>query len=188
MRNRKLNPYGVQTEFILTARARAIWGELTRDQVREMKREYIETGRSPQGIQIHIRIWGEDLTQGRARARLARWRGGVRAGVVDQYGDEYTTLHDYDDGREPPTIEAIREIAAILGATVEALAYSTSHSGGAHLAITWGNRWQPLEIVALQAILGSDPKREAFNLLRVRSGTDLTDNWGWNVLYSRKLE
>lgn len=43
-----------------------------------------------------------------------------------------------------------------------------------------------MEVVALQAILGSDPYREASNLGRVRVLDELPEYWRtrWNVLYS----
>jgi hypothetical protein len=43
----------------------------------------------------------------------------------------------------------------------------------------------PMDMVALQAILGSDYKREAFNFNRVKSGVNLRGN-AWNVLFNSK--
>jgi hypothetical protein len=185
--SKAVNPYGVQWQFRVTPRARRAWGyPLTGQQMRDLKSEYLFTGKSPQGIRIHLTVWGEDLTQEQARTRLLNRRGGCRGGVVDRYGDAYTTLHDYD-GREPPTVDEIRHIAGILRVKVEALEYSASRRGS-HLAITWGAKWEPWQIVVIQAILGSDPKREAYNLLRLMSGADVAKNWRWNFLFSRKLE
>lgn len=47
----------------------------------------------------------------------------------------------------------------------------------------------PAETVALQLLLGSDPKREAMNLMRAHSLGDAPDFWRdrWNVLYSEKI-
>lgn len=44
----------------------------------------------------------------------------------------------------------------------------------------------PAAVVAAQAILGSDPKREAFNLMRVGKLATLPAFWRsrWNVLYA----
>jgi hypothetical protein len=58
---------------------------------------------------------------------------------------------------------------------------------GFHMVIRWDTALQPVEIIALQAMLGSDPTREALNLMRVRSlarGTDESEYW--NILYARK--
>lgn len=45
----------------------------------------------------------------------------------------------------------------------------------------------PMEVVALQAVLGSDPFREACNAMRVRALPSLPRYWRrrWNVLYRR---
>jgi hypothetical protein len=47
----------------------------------------------------------------------------------------------------------------------------------------------PLQIVALQALLGSDWKREGFNLVRVLNLKDAPEAWQtrWNVLYTQKF-
>lgn len=48
---------------------------------------------------------------------------------------------------------------------------------------------QPLETVCLQLLLGSDSKRETFNLLRAHNLGDAPAFWQdrWNVLYSEKI-
>lgn len=48
---------------------------------------------------------------------------------------------------------------------------------------------EPVEVVCLQILLGSDFKRESFNLLRAHSLGDAPAFWRdrWNVLYSEKL-
>ena len=62
-------------------------------------------------------------------------------------------------------------------------------ANGWHVLIWVKEELEPTEIVALQAILGSDPRREAFNLMRVRSLEDVPEWWRgkWNVLFERKL-
>lgn len=56
-----------------------------------------------------------------------------------------------------------------------------------------GLNWMPspLEIVAAQAILGSDWKREGFNFVRARTLRDAPPSWQeagrWNTLYWRKM-
>ncbi len=48
------------------------------------------------------------------------------------------------------------------------------------------NRWlEPKETVALQAILGSDPAREVYNLIRAMTGK--MEGGRWNFLFERKL-
>jgi len=61
----------------------------------------------------------------------------------------------------------------------------TAH--GWHVIVDVPGRRSSLEVVALQAIIGSDWKREAFNLMRVKNldGVPLYWRQRWNVLYSR---
>lgn len=60
---------------------------------------------------------------------------------------------------------------------------------GVHHEIMLDAELSPLAIVALQAILGSDPRRETFNLLRALVLGDAPAFWQsrWNVLYAEKL-
>lgn len=46
----------------------------------------------------------------------------------------------------------------------------------------------PAEIVALQAVLGSDRRRETLNLMRVMSEFGPEGNKRWNILYRSKLK
>jgi hypothetical protein len=61
---------------------------------------------------------------------------------------------------------------------------------GWHLKIRLSRRMAPASIVALQAILGSDPAREVFNLRRVRAlrrcPAELRDRY--SVFFRRKRE
>ena len=43
-----------------------------------------------------------------------------------------------------------------------------------------------IEMVALQSVLGSDPRRECLNLMRVLYGGGADRRW--NILYSSKLK
>lgn len=57
---------------------------------------------------------------------------------------------------------------------------------GWHVVVGIKEAVEPPMIVAAQAILGSDYKREAFNLMRVQSLPHVSPYWRerWNVLYS----
>lgn len=56
---------------------------------------------------------------------------------------------------------------------------------GWHVIIGVRKKLAPPLIVAAQAVLGSDPKREAFNIMRVQNLDALSPYWRerWNVLY-----
>jgi hypothetical protein len=57
---------------------------------------------------------------------------------------------------------------------------------GWHVVIGLSISITPIETVALQAILGSDPRRESLNLMRVLYGGGSDKRW--NILYKRKLK
>ena len=56
-----------------------------------------------------------------------------------------------------------------------------SKSGNAHAVLETKVELKPLEILCLQAILGSDWMREAFNLRRIRRGQR-----NWNILFEHE--
>lgn len=62
---------------------------------------------------------------------------------------------------------------------------------GVHREIAFAKTYPPLAIVAIQALLGSDPRREIFNLLRACVLGSAPEFWRqsgrWNTLYAEKL-
>jgi hypothetical protein len=93
---------------------------------------------------------------------------------------------DYDG--EIPT-----ELTNRIGGTVRALrarvlSYSVRRTRrGYHVEVELSRRVPALAIVAAQAIAGSDPLRERFNLARVRSIRGGANAIPWNVLFQRKI-
>ncbi len=63
---------------------------------------------------------------------------------------------------------------------------------GHHIEIELYGDYPPCSVVAMQAILGSDPRRETFNLLRALQLGSAPKFWRqlgrWNTLYAEKLE
>ncbi len=57
----------------------------------------------------------------------------------------------------------------------------SSTAGHSHVRIEFLEPLEPLLACAVQAILGSDPVREAFNLRRIRRGQK-----NWNILFTEK--
>ena len=55
------------------------------------------------------------------------------------------------------------------------------------LLFSWERRFLPIEHVAIQAILGSDFRRETLNLMRVLSEPRGAGRKRWNILYEHKL-
>lgn len=95
---------------------------------------------------------------------------------------------DVDAGMPRPSLARLCGLCRRAGYTVEAVGERRSPGGrGWHLTITVSPRPRSLvEIVALQAILGSDPWREAVTLYRARTAWDVESREMANVLYARK--
>lgn len=133
------------------------------------------------GVTVSPITW----TPGGAGIRRAVADGFIgRAGVVKLYGAADLTLCDYDSGEWAPPVGFIGRIAKMINARPVWLRYDRTRRGW-HLIIKWNRRFTPREIVAIQCVLGSDRKREAYNLARVLSGK--ARNYRWNLLFDYKL-
>lgn len=96
---------------------------------------------------------------------------------------------DYDTPRMPGKLAArIGHVCAM--ANVRVVWWSLYRTvKGWHLEVACVGRLSPMAIVAAQAMLGSDWKREAFNMSRVRAlrHANPAARAGWNVLFRRKI-
>lgn len=94
---------------------------------------------------------------------------------------------DIDKGMHRPTVYELQRLLGRAGYVIDWLMEKRSKSGaGYHIVLSVDPRPRTAaEVVALQAILGSDPNREACNLLRSRRWSKLPRFWRdrWNVLY-----
>lgn len=96
---------------------------------------------------------------------------------------------DYDRPR-PPRDSYRRIVAALRWLRLRPLALVYRRTvRGWHVKIALARRCAPLVVVALQSILGSDPKRETFNLVRARALPRVPHGWRdrYSVLFGRKL-
>jgi hypothetical protein len=117
---------------------------------------------------------------------LLRRESFTRWAEVKETADEYTCLCDYD-GRLPADLrQRVRAVRRLLGLrTVYRRLDRTAR--GFHMVLRWDTALTPTEIIAVQAILGSDPMREAMNLMRVRAKPGgMVERQFWNLLYSQK--
>jgi len=96
---------------------------------------------------------------------------------------------DIDAGRPRPKLVDICGLCKRAGYEVVAMSERRSPGGkGWHLTIDLEPRPRTMvEVVALQAILGSDAWREAVTLYRCRCAWDKESRALANVLYSRKV-
>jgi len=102
---------------------------------------------------------------------------------------------DFDCPTPPADLlERIRALFRWLGGRPAVVGVWRSNKKGWHVLVETRAKWarDPVAVVAAQAILGSDPKREMFNLMRAVSLASRPAFWRgrhrWNTFYSRKLQ
>lgn len=103
-------------------------------------------------------------------------------GLIKVRGDRWTALIDIDQER-PPQLARLWRVLGRVELRPRYIRYDRTARGW-HVLIGLPRRLTSGELVALQVLLGSDPKRERFNLYRVLSGARPRD---WNLLFSEKL-
>lgn len=102
---------------------------------------------------------------------------------------EATVRLDIDAGHERPRLVDLVGLCKRAGYAIVALSERRSPGGkGWHLTMELDPRPRTMvEVVALQAICGSDPWREAVTLYRSREAWNADSRRLANVLYARKL-
>jgi len=106
-------------------------------------------------------------------------------GVVSDFHDPRRLLLDFDLPERPDYFHIWSTLRLL---DLEPLWVRQDRTNkGVHVVLALRRASKPLESLALQAVLGSDIRREALNLFRVlRQPTGLGRS-RWNVLYSYKL-
>lgn len=96
---------------------------------------------------------------------------------------------DYDYPRGP-SLRMIWTVLRAVGLRPGTIEYRRSRRGW-HCVIPVNQRLENAEIVALQAVLGSDSRRELLNIMRVisirRAGASPYFAARWNLLYAKKF-
>lgn len=158
----------------------------TRDMVEEAGRDWIKTGKTKNGIRITPICWSKNGPKN-VRQWLARRKDTIFGcpGIVKQYALPGLTMCDYDTSR-PPALRRFWRLARTLGLRAAWVEYNRTRRGW-HVLVMWNRILSPAETVAIQSILGSDQRREAFNLSRVLSGK-ADSNERWNLLFQFKLK
>jgi len=105
-------------------------------------------------------------------------------GIVKLYGSSSQLLLDFDSGR-CPALERMFRLFHFLDLRPLYIRMDRTRRGW-HWIIQLRSFCFPLETVALQMALGSDLKRETYNLVRVMSGN--AGNGKWNLLFEEKLK
>lgn len=150
------------------AKARSLYGQgLSLDLIRKAT-----------GVVLEPLAWNGDSTRSAVRTGFIG-----PAGIVKRYARPDQTLCDIDE-KQPPAINWIMRIARMLKIRPRFIEYDRTKHGW-HVIIEWSRRFKPIEICALQCVLGSDLDRETYNLARIFSGK--ARNRRWNLLFERKL-
>lgn len=112
------------------------------------------------------------------------WRAAGRLGRVKRFGAPDLVLCDFDAPQVPDVERIERILDTIAERPLWYLWEPTAH--GLHLTIRLARPLDAWQILCLQALLGSDWRREAMNWFRLYCSQDKS-NWRWNVLYEYKL-
>jgi hypothetical protein len=120
-------------------------------------------------------------------------RGGLPSayGVVKTYDERTDEIFIDVDEKTCPHLRSLWVTSRILGLRPIFIRFDRTRRGW-HIVIRLERRkgknggFTPLEKVALQAVFGSDVRRESLNLMRVLHGNGKDKRW--NILYSRKLK
>lgn len=117
-------------------------------------------------------------------------------GRVTKTVDPYEVLCDFDypgdyyRQRRGPVLGPIWVTLRTCGLTPQWMQFRKTRKGW-HLVIRFWRPLLPAEQVAIQAVLGSDRRREGLNLMRVlcmrQKGASAFWRGRWNVLFDRKL-
>jgi hypothetical protein len=138
---------------------------------------WLRTGRAPAPFRFQEVRWGPDGL---------RLKGLGCLGVLKVYGSPRLSLADFDRPSSP-SLRPLWSLAHEIGLRPEWTRLDRTRRGW-HLLVRWNRSLVPAEHVAVQLLLGSDPHRETFNLMRVVSmRIHRRPSRRWNVLFERKV-
>ena len=118
-----------------------------------------------------------------SRLRFRPW------GILKE-GNDGSRLYIDIDQREAKPLREMWYRFRVLGVRFEWIRYDRTDRGW-HIVCQLTRAYDPVAIVAMQAVFGSDPERESFNLARVienrRKGASAWKKSRTNILFSRKI-
>jgi hypothetical protein len=104
--------------------------------------------------------------------------------VIETYAKSNRLFIDIDE-RHAPHLRSLCVAFRLIGFVKPTWFSYVRTKHGWHVEIGLNRRLSAVQTVAYQAVLGSDPRRECLNLMRVMHGGG--NDKRWNILYSRKL-
>lgn len=111
-------------------------------------------------------------------------------GIVKEFSNAQKIFLDFDFRRTPSFLPIFTQLR-MCGLHVQYMRDDRTRKGW-HRIIKIRERLSSAELVALQAICGSDRRREGLNLMRVlrssKCGMSAFERDRWNLLYLRKLD
>ena len=120
---------------------------------------------------------------GDGTAELKRW------GKVEELANPKRLLLDFDQGRTP-SLRAVWAACRIVGVRPEWVRHDRTKRGW-HVVIQLRESLLPGEQIALQAVMGSDRRRETLNLMRAvavrRADPGVKWRNRWQLLFSEKV-
>lgn len=113
-----------------------------------------------------------------------------RFGIVKETADPRKLMLDFDRNARP-NLRPVWAVCRLVGLQPRMYRLDRTRKGW-HVVIWLSFPLTPAEIVAVQACMGSDPRREALNAMRViaiRRNRIRNRFWSnrWNLLYAEKL-
>ena len=137
---------------------------------------------------------------GRKKGHLrARFCGGYFGGLGSLFPSRWGRYGHYSTARQAfvdiddsqcPTMRSVFAVLHVIGLRSDCVCFERTKRGW-HVIVYLRTMLEAGEIIALQAILGSDNRREALNLRRAismrRLGVERFWERRWNILYRGKL-
>jgi hypothetical protein len=155
----------------------------TAAELRQIRDKWIRSGITPPGVRITPKCWNGETSNIREDIAAIYKPHIGRAGVVKCYASPFWTFCDYDV-KSPPGLGRFWSFARVTKMKPRVVRYDRTARGW-HVLIAWDRLLSPAETVAIQTALGSDYRRETYNLARVLAGGG--DDPRWNLLFDFKI-
>ena len=129
-------------------------------------------------LTLSVNGWG-----GYFHGRMYRYK---RFGRISEYADTRYLYLDFDHAMGSSRLRSVFTLARLCGFGIRWIRIDcTAH--GWHLVVALRGTLPPLAMVAAQAILGSDFRRESLNLMRCLSVPSKDRDRYWNILFDKKV-
>lgn len=108
-----------------------------------------------------------------------------RFGRISEYANQRRLYLDFDHAVGPGRVRSVYTLARLCGWKIRWIRFDRTKRGW-HLVVDFRDCLPALAMVAAQAILGSDFRRESLNLMRALSVNPAREKY-FNILFDKKL-